>query len=130
MLTYLSEVEHVKAFRELKTVLNVSNGAIKSTLLAKDEEILALRSEVEKLRLTLKGMIETFGEDIAQKALSKFRESQTVTDEQRAHGYRAQVEAPKDVLELLREVGKLKEAKELEEYKRLIENGNGNGEHA
>ncbi len=34
-----------------------------------------------------------------------------------------------DLLELLKEVGKAKEQKDREEYQKLIENGNGNGDN-
>jgi integrase len=131
MLTYLSEVEHVKAFKELKTVLNMSNGAMRSTLDAKDTQITELRSEVEKLRLAMKGMIEIFGDEIAQKALAKANLNAKANKNLEGVDITSRSgERARSILEVLEDLGRAKEAKDLEEYKRLIENGNGNnGEH-
>jgi len=116
MLAYLSEVDHAKAFMEVKDALNLSNGRIKETLESKDEEIRKLRKELEEQRLILKGMTEIYGEQILEKAMQKLGKKPTDL----------QGVTIIDILELLREVGQAKEQKDREEYEKLIEANNNN----
>jgi len=118
MLAYLSEVDHAKAFLEVKEALNLSNGAIKETMQSKDEEIQKLQKELEEQRLILKGMTEIYGEQILEKAMQKL--GKKPTDLQGATII--------DILELLKEVGKAKEDKDRAEYQKLIESNNNHTE--
>lgn len=135
MLAYLSEVDHAKAFLEVKEALSLSNGAIKETMQSKDTEIQKQQKQIDELRLILRGMTEIYGEDILNRAMNKLgmvaKHSGEPTE---GRGLiipdlgSISVEEPKDILELLKQVGKAKGDRDRAEYQKLIENGNGNGD--
>ena len=131
MLTYLSEVEHKKAFIEVREYLSLSNGTVKSTMQTKDAEIIRLQKELEKQRLIVKGMLEVFGEEILKKALAKIEDEK---DQLKAkmiltRGSATENIQPYDletVAKVLEIVGKQREKRQLEEYRKIIENNNNN----
>lgn len=110
MLAYLSEVNHKKAFLEIKTVLNLSNGRIKSIVDAKDVEIAQLKKEVEELKTVLKGFSTIFEKQIQAKSQVAKKGGK--------------LDKPYDIL---REIGRVQQEKEKAEYEKLLKNGNGNG---
>lgn len=110
MLAYLSEVNHKKAFLEIKEVLNLSNGRIKSIADAKDVEIAQLKKEVEELKTVLKGFSTIFEKQIQAKSQVAKKSGK--------------LDKPYDIL---REIGRVQQEKEQAEYEKLLKNGNGNG---
>ncbi len=110
MLAYLSEVNHKKAFLEIKEVLNLSNGRIRSIVDAKDVEIAQLKREVEELKTVLKGFSTIFEKQIQAKSQVAKKSGK--------------LDKPYDIL---REIGRVQQEKEQAEYERLLAENNGNG---
>ena len=101
MLTYLSEVEHKKAFLEVHERLRLTvEPELKAVVSVKDERIRELEKRVEELEILNKGLIEML------KA--------------------APTEGIKAEIEIIRELGKEAIEKEQKEYKKLIEENNNN----
>lgn len=113
MLTYLSGIDRRKAFLEVYDALAITKVAREVS--AKDAEIVRLKKELEKTRLTMKGMVEIFGEEIMQKAITKLQSRGIDTHEM-----------PMTILEALEMIGREEEEKQREEYQRLIEENNNN----
>lgn len=110
MLAYLSEVNHKKAFLEIKTVLNLSNGRTKSIVDAKDVEIAQLKKEVDELKTVLKGFSTIFEKQIQAKSQVAKKSGK--------------LDKPYDIL---REIGRVQQEKEQAEYEKLLAEKNGNG---
>ena len=103
MLTYLSEVEHKKAFLEVHERLRLTvEPELKAVVSVKDERIRELEKRIEELEILNKGLIEML------KAAPK-------------EGIKAEIE-------IIRELGKEAIQKEQEEYKKLIEENNNNNQ--
>ncbi len=113
MLTYLSEVKHKNAFIEVRETLSLTNGRTKTTMQAKDETIAKLQNRIKELELTIKGMTEIFGEEILEKAMKKIQ-------------VRKDTGKPVTPLEALRLLGRFRERKQADEYRKLIEANNNN----
>ena len=105
MLTYLSEVEHRKAFSEVHERLRLTE--VKAVVNAKDAEIEGLKKRIAELEIMNKGLIELLGKQPAMiVAVSEG-----------------------DLTEHIRDLGKDAIAKEQAEYKKLIESNNNNNNH-
>jgi translation initiation factor 2B subunit (eIF-2B alpha/beta/delta family) len=113
MLTYLSEVEHKNAFREVKQVLTLTNGRIDDTMQAKDLEIARLRKRIETLEQIQKGMLEIYGEELMKKAMERLQ-------------IRKDTGKPATLIEALQLLGKMKEREQAKEYAKIIEENNNN----
>jgi hypothetical protein len=111
MLTYLSEVEHKNVFLEVKEVLGLTNGRIKSEVELKDKEITKLKKEREETKLLLKGMTQLFGQEILEKAKQQMQ-------------VRKDTGKPLTPLEALKIIGKTKQQQDQQEYQKLIEENN------
>ena len=110
MLTYLSEVEHKKAFEEVHNKLRLTE--VKAMVNAKDAEIEALKKENQELRIQLKGVLEYLRktEDEQKEVLQKYS-------------------TPKEYATYVRNLGEEAIRKQDEEYKKLIEENNNNNNH-
>jgi integrase len=136
MLAYLSEVDHKKAFQEIDEALNLSNGRIKESMLSKDAEIQALKKELEEQKSLVKAMVSLFGKEILKKAVAQleqqsFREIFVFGDRENVHytNDKTQIKIKRDSpIDYLDALAKLKEDKDREEYQKLIESNNGNGD--
>jgi site-specific recombinase XerD len=115
MLAYLSEVNHKKAFLEIKTVLNLTNGRMKSTIEGKDIKIAELEKEVDELKLTLKVIQGLFGKEIVEKA----------TEQHVGIGKKSgKLPTVQEIMDMLIEVERKKQQAE---YEKLLAEKNGNG---
>ena len=132
MLTYLSEIEHKNAFIEVKHVLSLTSGRIQSEMEIKDIHIARLTKQVEQLRLTIKGMLDVYGEEILNKAIEKLKQEgklATLLIKQDISGLTpmAKFKTIKDLTELLQAIAKAKEEEQAKEYEKIIaENNNSN----
>ena len=108
MLTYLSGIDRRKAFLEVYDELAITKAAREVTV--KDAEIARLKKELEKTRLTMKRMVEIYGEEIMEKAIARLQSKGIDTHEM-----------PMSILEALERIGREEEEKQKEEYKRLLE---------
>ena len=106
MLTYLSEVEHKKAFEEVHERLRLTE--VKAVVNAKDKEIEALKKRNEELEIMLKGVLEMLRQP--QKTRVDLEEITTT----------------KAYTTYVRDLGEQALRKEQEEYKKLIEENNNN----
>jgi integrase len=115
MLAYLSEVNHKKAFLEIKSVLTLTNGRMKSTVDAKDAEIEKLKKQNEDLQRQM---------DVLARLLKK-----ELLEEAQKQGVIIAKESGKETtaMENLRFLAKLKEQQDKAEYERLLAEKNGNG---
>jgi hypothetical protein len=133
MLTYLSEVAHEKAFLEVKEVLNLSNGKIKSSMSMKEQEITDLKKKVEELesvaykqKLMMRLMENLVTETKMSRAIYELASELGVSFRLKEN---ATVEGVIEKLaEFEKDKKKEREKEQQAEYKRIIENGNGNGE--
>jgi integrase len=107
MLTYLSEVEHKKAFEEVHRRLQMSE--VKAVVNAKDAEIEALKKRIEELEIMNKGLIEMLAKQPQIVGISGDEETAKAT-----------------IIERIKRLGKEAIEKEKEEYKKLIESNNNN----
>ena len=99
MLTYLSEVEHKKAFLEVHERLKLTvEPELKAVVSVKDERIRELEKKVEEQDIMIKGLIAQL------------------------RGFKPEIE----FTEHIRKLGKEAIEKEQEEYKKLIEENNNN----
>jgi integrase len=111
--TYLGDVKLRDAFTQVREqALSLTNMKAKTEVEMKDIEIANLRTEVEKLRLTMKGMLELYGEELMQKAIEKLK----------AEG---QFRIDAEPLEMLERIGKATEKKQKREYEKLLKETNG-----
>ena len=137
MLTYLSEVSHKQAFNEVKSVLTLMNG--KRTIIeGKDVEIEKLKKQVEDLQSYIKIMTALNNEQLIKQAVETlktqgFKESFVFGDKENTY-YSHETDKTKnfkvkrdDATELITKLAQLEEQKQKEEYQKLLENGNGNG---
>jgi hypothetical protein len=117
MLAYLSEVNHKKAFLEIKEVLNLSNGRIKATMESKDVEIEKLKKQNEDLQRQI---------DVLARLLKK-----ELLEEAQKQGVIIAKESGKEAtaMENLRFLAKIKEEQDRAEYERLLAEKNGNGDN-
>jgi integrase len=115
MLTYLSEVNHKKAFLEIKTVLNLTNGRMKSTVDAKDAEIEKLKKQNEDLQRQMNILAMMLKKELLEEA-----QKQGVVI-----GKKSGLEPTPT--EILKELAKIKEQQDKAEYERLLAEKNGNG---
>ena len=105
MLTYLSEVEHKKAFEEVHNRLRLTE--VKAVINAKDTEIEELKRQLRDKDIMIQGLIE------ALKNPHKRAELEQITTIKASTSY-------------VRELGEEAERKQAEEYKKLIEENNNN----
>jgi len=121
MLAYLSEVEHRKAFLKVQDVLNLTGLEMRKTQKPTTE----LEKRIDDLERLLHGIIAVGGREMVEEAkqLTKLEnlmmKSKTVEE----------AEETGDATEILKEIGETKRKKQLEEYKRLIEENNNNHNH-
>jgi site-specific recombinase XerD len=115
MLTYLSEVNHKKAFLEIKSVLNLINGRMKSTVDAKDAEIEKLKKQNEDLQRQMNILAMMLKKELLEEA-----QKQGVVI-----GKKSGLEPTPT--EILKELAKIKEQQDREEYEKLLAEKNGNG---
>lgn len=116
MLTYLSEVNHKKAFLEIKTVLNLANGRMKSTVDAKDAEIEKLKKQNEDLQRQMNILAMMLKKELLEEA-----QKQGVVI-----GKKSGLEPTPT--EILKELAKIKEQQDKAEYEKLLAEKNGNGD--
>jgi len=93
----------------------ITNGTVKTEIQMKDEEIVKLNKRIEQLELTLRGMMEIYGEELYKKALAKL-------------GLAGRPRTPDEELdptEALIEVGKRSRQKHEKEYKEMLDETNG-----
>lgn len=109
MLTYLSEVDHKKAFQEVHKKLQLTEA--QTVVNAKDAEIEDLKRKIAEQDIMIKGLI-SYQKVLRQKEVEE--------------GKTAITEELEDVI---RKLGEEAEAKEQEEYKKLIESNNNNNNH-
>jgi len=105
MLTYLSEVEHKKAFELVHERLRLTE--VKATLNARDKEIEALKKEIEELKILNRGLLRALGSKEGRAELER-------------------IDTTKAFATYITELGEQELKKEREEYKRLIEENNNN----
>ena len=110
MLTYLSEVEHKKAFELVHERLRLTE--VKATLNAKDKEIEALKKENQNLKIQLKGVLEFLRKP----------------EEERIEVLQAYSTA-KAFATYVTDLGDKERRREKEEYDKLIEGNNNNNNH-
>jgi len=104
MLTYLSEVEHKKAFEEVHEKLRLTE--INNVINKKDAQIMKLEKRIEELEIMNKGLIEMM---------------------RQVHITDGEETEPKTTLEeTIRKLGEQAVKKEKEEYEKLIEENNNN----
>jgi hypothetical protein len=109
MLSYLSEVEHKKAFEEVHRRLRLTE--VQTVINAKDAEIEALKKRIEELEIMNRGLLEMLAKQ--PKVLGIETPEGT--------------EITKDVIvEYVKELGKKAIEKEQAEYRKLIEENNNN----
>lgn len=109
MLTYLSEVEHKKAFEEVHERLRLAE--VKAVVNTKDAEIEGLKKKIAELEIMNKGLIELLAKQ--PKALG-------------IEGDLSEDTAKTTIIEHIKRLGKEAIEKEQEEYKKLIESNNNN----
>jgi integrase len=113
---YLGKADLKAAFLEVHKRLSLTNGRMTATVESKDKEIAELRSELNEQKLLLRAMTQIFGNEILEKAklsMSSKMRLESVT--------------PMQVLEnLARGLAE----QEKEEYRKRLENNNGNGGNA
>jgi len=108
MLTYLSEVEHKKAFEELHRRLQLTE--VKAVVNAKDAEIEALRKKIEEQNIMIQGLITALGNREGRAKLER-------------------IDTIKAFSTYVTELGEEAIRKQQEEYKKLIEENNNNNNH-
>ena len=109
MLTYLSEVEHKKAFEEVHERLRLTE--VQAVVNAKDAEIKALKKQLNDKDIMIHGLIE---------ALSNPEKTKLKM---------AKLTSPKARATYVRELGEEAQKKQAEEYRKLIEENNNNNNH-
>jgi len=132
MLTYLSEVQHKTAFIEVKQVLSLTSGRIQSEIEMKDVEITKLQKQVDELRLTVKGMIDVYGEEIATKTIEKLKKEGKLTTLPIKTQNEIKIGKITNLEQLLIAIARHKEEEEAKEYKKIIaeNNNNNNNNHS
>jgi len=116
METYLGDVKLKSAFIEVREqALSLSNRTVKTEIQMKDEEIVKLNKRIEQLELTLRGMMEIYGEELYKKALAKLGLA----------GKPRTSDEKLDPTEALIEVGKRSRQKHEKEYKEMLDETNG-----
>ena len=105
MLTYLSEVEHKKAFEEVHRRLQLTE--VKAVINAKDSEIEALKKKIEEQNIMIQGLITALGSKEGRAKLE-------------------QIDTTKAFATYVTELGEEAIRKQQEEYKKLIEENNNN----
>lgn len=105
MLTYLSEVEHKKAFSEVHERLRLTE--VKAVVNTKDREIEALKKKIEEQNIMIQGLITALGSREGRVKLER-------------------IETTKAFGELVTELGEETIRKQQEEYKKLIDENNNN----
>ena len=109
MLTYLSEVEHKKAFEEVHRRLQLTE--VKAVINAKDAKIEALKKEIEELKIMNRGLLEMFRKpEHTREKLDQFSTTKAYAT-------------------YVRELGEESIRNQQEEYKKLIEENNNNNNH-
>jgi len=106
MLTYLSEVEHKKAFEEVHRRLRLTE--VQAVTNAKDAEIEALKKQLNDKVIMIQGLIEA------------------LRNPERTKLKMAKLASPKARATYVRELGEEAQKKQNEEYKKLIEENNNN----
>jgi integrase len=114
--TYLGDVKLKEAFIKVREeALSLSNGTIKSEIESKDKRIEELKNEVKELRTMMKTMSEIYGKEILEKAKAELHIS----------GEKGETKlSPYEALKLM---AKIREKEEEDAYRKMLENGNGNG---
>jgi len=105
MLTYLSEVEHKKAFEEVHGRLQLTEA--KAVTNAKDAEIEALKKKIEEQNIMIQGLITALGSKEGRAKLER-------------------IDTTKAFATHITELGEEAVRKQQEEYKKLIEENNNN----
>ena len=108
MLTYLSEVDHIEAFKELHKKLQMTE--TQTVINAKDAEIEALKKKITEQDIMIKGLIE-YEKQRRQEDFEK-RGITPLMDE--------------ELEDTIQRLGKEVLQKQREEYDRMIENNNNN----
>lgn len=116
MLTYLSEVNHKKAFNEVHKVLAMTEN--QTVLTSKDREIEALKNELEEQKIFNRGLLEEIRSIKVRPQLEPLATTKAYSTEEK--------EPIEDYEAHIRQLGKTSYQKELEEYERLIEENNNN----
>ena len=113
MLAYLSEVNHSKAFLEIKSVLNLTNGRLKATVDAKDVEIEKLKRQNDNLQRQIEILANLLKKELLEEASKNIKG----------------VMEPNELkpVEILRQLAQDKEIQDRIEYEKMLKNGNGNG---
>ena len=106
MLTYLSEVEHKKAFSEVHEKLRLTE--VKAVMNAKDKEIEGLKKQIEDQNIMIAGLLQ---------ALKNPEKTKTELE---------QLTTIKAETTYVRDLGEEAFKKQAEEYKKLIEENNNN----
>jgi len=121
MLTYLSEVEHEKAFEELHKRLRLTE--VQAVANAKDAEIEALKKKNREQDIMIRGLVEVIQRELARQPKEEkdlislhiqraMRKSKTISTE-----------------EYIRRLGEEAQKKQDEEYRKAIEENNNNNNH-
>ena len=105
MLTYLSEVEHKKAFELVHERLRLTE--VKAVVNAKDKEIEALKKKINEQNIMIQGLLTALGSKEGRAKLES-------------------IETTKAFATYVTELGEEAIRKQREEYKRLIEENNNN----
>jgi len=106
MLTYLSEVEHKKAFEEVHRRLRLTE--VQAVANAKDREIESLKKQLKDKDIMIHGLIEA------------------LRNPERTKLKMAKLTSTKARTTYVRELGKEAQKRQAEEYKKLIEENNNN----
>lgn len=141
MLTYLGESNLKNAWLKVKEKLTLTNGSIKSSMNQKDARIEQLEKELAETKRMFKLLAEAQSETVTKALMKKLKaegyheavvfggkpdttiliEGEKVKIEPIHGHYNAQ-----NIIDKLLEIEQLKQDRA---YKKLIENGNGNGNH-
>jgi len=118
METYLADVKLRDAFiRVREEALRLSETKAKSEIELKDKQIAKLNERIKQLELTIRGMVEIYGEEILQKAMQKLK----------AEGIPsaiAEVKFSKNPMKVFEYLGKIAEDKRKAEYEKLLKETN------
>jgi len=112
---YLGKADLKTAFLEVHKKLSLTNGRM-TTIESKDKEIAELQTELNQQRLLVKAMAEMFGTEILEKA------KKSMIGKLRLES--AESLTPMQILELY---ASGLEEQEKREYRKRLENNNGNG---
>jgi len=118
---YIGDASFRDAFKEIREEhLSLSNGSIKSAMVQKDETIARLERRIKALELKNEIMTDLLREDLVKKATEKAKALGVDLEDMARHSGITEM-TPQQAFDLLAQI---REAKQKEEYEKMLENGN------